>query len=129
MAALFARQIAGEPPALAEWRGARASAYAAAAASAAAASAYASAYAAYSDAAAVSASAAASAAAVDARDRALAEYAEWVVEILIDMRAPGCQWLDLVPLEATTCSSHSSIKPSPLSMPRLRRCRRRRRDW
>ena len=24
--------------------------------------------------------------------------AEWVVEILIEMQAPGCQWLDLVPL-------------------------------
>ena len=32
-----------------------------------------------------------------ARDRALAAYAEWVVEILIDMQAPGCQWLDLTP--------------------------------
>lgn len=26
--------------------------------------------------------------------------AEWVVEILIDMDAPGCQWLHLAPLEA-----------------------------
>jgi hypothetical protein len=26
--------------------------------------------------------------------------AEWVVEILIDLNAPGCQWLDLVPKEA-----------------------------
>jgi hypothetical protein len=34
------------------------------------------------------------------RDRVLAEYAEWVVEILIEMDAPGCQWLDLVPREA-----------------------------
>jgi hypothetical protein len=33
-------------------------------------------------------------------DTSLAQYAEWVVEILIDMHAPGCQWLDLVPKEA-----------------------------
>jgi hypothetical protein len=33
-----------------------------------------------------------------ARDKSLATYAEWVVEILIDMKAPGCEWLDLVPL-------------------------------
>jgi hypothetical protein len=32
-----------------------------------------------------------------ARDHVLASYAEWVVEILIDMNAPGCQWLDLTP--------------------------------
>jgi hypothetical protein len=32
------------------------------------------------------------------RDRVLAQFAEWVVEILIDLQAPGCQWLDLVPL-------------------------------
>jgi hypothetical protein len=39
-----------------------------------------------------------SAAAADAaRDKSLAAYAEWVVEILIDIKAPGCQWLDLVP--------------------------------
>ena len=37
-------------------------------------------------------------AAARTRDRVLAEYAEWVVEILIDMKAPGCQWLDLVPV-------------------------------
>ena len=35
-----------------------------------------------------------------ARDRVLADYAEWVVEILIDLKAPGCQWLYLVPKEA-----------------------------
>jgi hypothetical protein len=29
----------------------------------------------------------------------LAQYAEWVVEILIDLKAPGCDYLDLVPLE------------------------------
>lgn len=31
------------------------------------------------------------------RDRTLAEFADDVVEILIDLKAPGCQWLDLVP--------------------------------
>jgi len=30
-------------------------------------------------------------------DRVLADYAEWIVEILIDMDAPGVQWLDLAP--------------------------------
>ena len=25
-----------------------------------------------------------------------ADYAEWVVQILIEMQAPGCQWLSLV---------------------------------
>ena len=71
---------------------------AAAAASASAASA-ASASAASASAAASAASAAyaaASAAAARARDRVLAEYAEWVVEILIDMQVPGVQWLRLV---------------------------------
>lgn len=33
------------------------------------------------------------------RDRVLREYAEWVVEILIAMDAPGCQWLALTPKE------------------------------
>lgn len=38
-------------------------------------------------------------------DKILSNFAEWVVEILIQMNAananvaPGCQWLDLVPLE------------------------------
>lgn len=32
-----------------------------------------------------------------ARDTSLATYAEWVVEILIDLKAPGCEFLDLVP--------------------------------
>jgi hypothetical protein len=49
-------------------------------------------------AAAADAAAAAAADADAARDKSLATYAEWVVEILIDMKAPGCQWLDLVPL-------------------------------
>jgi hypothetical protein len=30
-------------------------------------------------------------------DRVLADYAEWIVEILIDMDAPGVQWLNLAP--------------------------------
>jgi hypothetical protein len=75
-------------------------AYAAAAAADAAA-----AYAAYAAADAAAAYAAADAdadadadAAARTRDRVLADYAEWVVEILIGMQAPGCQWLDLVPL-------------------------------
>ncbi len=83
-------------------------AYAAAAAYAADASA---AYAADADAADAAAAAAAAddaaaaAAAADdagaARDKSLAQYAEWVVEILIDMKAPGCEWLDLVPIHAS----------------------------
>jgi hypothetical protein len=78
----------------------------AAAAAAAAADAYAyAAAAAAADAAADAAAAAAAAAAADAaadaaRDKSLAAYGEWVVEILIDMQAPGCQWLDLVPKAA-----------------------------
>ena len=35
-----------------------------------------------------------------ARDKALSEYAETVVGILIEMKAPGTKWLDLAPLEA-----------------------------
>jgi hypothetical protein len=51
------------------------------------------------DAAADAAAYAAAADAADARTRdcVLAAYAEWVVEILIDMKAPGCEWLDLAP--------------------------------
>ena len=62
------------------------------AAACAAASAAASAYA--------SAAAAADAAAASARDARLGAFAEMVVEILIDLKAPGCQWLYLVPVEA-----------------------------
>lgn len=43
---------------------------------------------------------AAAAAAAKKRDEILSEYAEWVVQILIDMKAPGCQWLYLAPLTA-----------------------------
>ena len=68
---------------------------AAAAAYAAAYSAYAAAYAADAAAYAAAADAVAAAAAADAADRVLEDYAERVVQILIDMQAPGCQWLDL----------------------------------
>ena len=74
---------------------------AAAAYAAAAAAAYA-AYAADADAAAAAAAAADAAAAGAAyaarkqkRDEALTDYAEDVVQILIDMKAPGCAWLEL----------------------------------
>lgn len=33
------------------------------------------------------------------RDRVLAQYAEQIVGVLIDMRAPGCQWLGLIPAD------------------------------
>ncbi len=69
-------------------------AYAAAYSAAAAAysAAYATAYATHAAAAAFAAAAAYSAA---ARDKSLADFAECVVQILIDMNAPGCQWLAL----------------------------------
>ena len=38
---------------------------------------------------------AADTAAAAARDKSLSEYAEAVVQILIAMKAPGCQWLPL----------------------------------
>jgi hypothetical protein len=84
---------------------AAADAAAAAAADAAAAAAADAAAAAAADAAAAAAAYAAAAAAAyaaadAARDKSLAEYAEWIVEILIDMKAPGCEWLDLAPLAA-----------------------------
>jgi len=41
---------------------------------------------------------AASEAARAASDKLLAEFAECVVQVLIEMKAPGCQWLDLVPI-------------------------------
>ena len=43
--------------------------------------------------------AAADAAYAHARDRTLARFAEDVVKILIEMKVPGVQWLDLAPLE------------------------------
>jgi hypothetical protein len=45
--------------------------------------------------AAADADAAADASAADARDKQLADYCEGVVQILIEMGAPGCEWLDL----------------------------------
>lgn len=44
--------------------------------------------------------AAADAAKKSARDLSLAEYAEAVVQILIDLKAPGCQWLELTEMAA-----------------------------
>ena len=41
---------------------------------------------------------AARAASEAASDKILAEFAECVVLVLIEMKAPGCQWLDLVPI-------------------------------
>jgi hypothetical protein len=73
-------------------------AYAAVDAAAYAAYAAVDAYAAYAavDAAAYAAYAAVDAAAYAAsRDKILAVFAEDVVQVLIDMKAPGCQWLDL----------------------------------
>ncbi len=35
-----------------------------------------------------------------ARDKSLADFAEGVVQILIEMKAPGCQWLELTELAA-----------------------------
>ena len=34
------------------------------------------------------------------RDKLLAAFCEKVVQVLIEMKAPGCQWLDLAPLSA-----------------------------
>jgi hypothetical protein len=81
-----------------------ADAYAADAAADAADAAYA-AYAAadaYAAAAAASAaaSAAAAAAAASAADKQLSDFAESVVQILIDMKAPGCQWLALTEVQS-----------------------------
>jgi hypothetical protein len=42
---------------------------------------------------------AARAASNSARDKSLAEFAEDVVQILIQMKAPGCQWLDLTEVQ------------------------------
>jgi hypothetical protein len=66
-------------------------AYAADAAAYAAYAAYAYADAAYADAA---------AAGMMARNKSLANFCEKVVEILIDMKAPGCQWLWLTEVGA-----------------------------
>jgi len=87
-----------------------AAAYADAAAAYAAAYAVADAYADAADASAADAAAAAAYAAAAAaayaadaraktRDDELAYFAEQVVQILIEMKAPGCQWLDLAPIK------------------------------
>ena len=68
--------------------------------SAARSAAYAAADAAAADAAAAYAAAAAAYAADAAkRDEVLSDFAEAVVQILIEMNAPGCQWLDIAPIE------------------------------
>ncbi len=36
----------------------------------------------------------------DARDKSLAAYAEEIVQVLFDMKAPGCQWLELTEIAA-----------------------------
>ena len=80
---------------------ANAAAYAAANANANAnanAAANAAAYAAANAAANANANAAANANANAARDKSLAEFAEEVVQLLVEMNAPGCQWLDLAEL-------------------------------
>ena len=73
------------------------------------AAAYAAAYAAAANAAyaATAAYAADDAAAARTHDRVLAAYAERVVQILIDLNAPGCQWLDLVPVTEEELNGHS----------------------
>jgi len=93
--ALDARKVAQEARAAAADSAAAyvyAAAYAAAYAAESAAAAYV-----YADAAAYAAADAAAAAyaAADARDKSLADFAEGVVQILIEMKAPGCQWLAL----------------------------------
>jgi iron(III) transport system substrate-binding protein len=35
-----------------------------------------------------------------AQDKLLSDFAEGVVQVLIEIKAPGCQWLDLVPVDA-----------------------------
>jgi hypothetical protein len=40
------------------------------------------------------------AARAEAQDKLLSDFAEGVVQVLIEMKAPGCQWLDLVPIDA-----------------------------
>ena len=75
---------------------ARAAARAARAAAQAAEAAEAAARAAAARAAARAAAAAWAARVARAADKVLSEFAECVVQVLIEMQAPGCQWLDLV---------------------------------
>ena len=88
--ALDASKIARAAAAAAAAADADADADADAAAAAAAAAAYADAY----------ADAYAYAYAYAARDKSLADFAEGVVQILIEMKAPGCQWLSLTEIAA-----------------------------
>ena len=81
--------------AAAAYAAADAAAYAADAAAYAAADAADAAAAAYAANAANAAAYAAAYAKKSARDKSLADYAEAVVQILIEMKAPGCQWLEL----------------------------------
>jgi hypothetical protein len=89
-AAADSAAYAAADSASAAYYAASASAYAAAACAAAA-----SAYAADSAACAAAASAYAAAACADERDRVMSLFAEEVVQVLIDMKASGCEWLDL----------------------------------
>jgi hypothetical protein len=80
-----------------------AAAYAYAAASAANAASASASAASAANAAAASAANAANAAYAErksAHDKSLSDYAEEIVQIMISMNAPGCQWLDLAPLDA-----------------------------
>jgi hypothetical protein len=97
-AAAYAAYAYAYAAAYAAYAAANAAAYAAAnaAANAAAYAAYAAANAAAYAAANAAAYAAANAA--NKRDEILSDFAEAVVQILIEMNAPGCQWLDLVPV-------------------------------
>jgi hypothetical protein len=93
--AIEARDVS-RAAAAAAYAAADADAYAAAAAAAAAAAYAAAAADAYADAYAYAAAyAAADAYAAAKRDAVLADFAEGVVQILIDMKAPGCVWLEL----------------------------------
>ncbi len=88
-AAAYAAKHAAAYAYAAEYADAAAAAYAAAYADAAA---YAAAYAAeYADAA---------AAAYASRDKSIADFAEGVVQILIEMKVPGVQWLELTEIAA-----------------------------
>jgi hypothetical protein len=91
--AAYAAAYADADAAAASASAAYAASYDADAAAASASAAYAASYAADAD-------AASAAYAYAARDRELSFYAEEVVRILIAMKAPGCEFLDLAPLAA-----------------------------
>jgi hypothetical protein len=96
-AARDAAANAAADAAYAAYAAANAAAAAAADAYAANAAANAAADAAYAANAAADAAYAAANARASARDKVLTDYAEWIVEILIDLKSPGCEFLDLVP--------------------------------